>query len=86
MEQAFTDESMGKENMPRFDSPVNITLTSHRNRKHDQDGVSVKAVIDGLVAQKILQDDSREEVKSITYKSVKCKISEEKTVIEVEKV
>lgn len=77
-EPLATKESTG------FDSPVNIRVTSYRKRKHDPDGVSAKAVLDGLVQRGILQDDSTEQVKSITFESIISK--EEKTIIEIEEV
>lgn len=68
-----------------LDSRFNITVISYRKRKHDPDGISVKAVLDGLVRRKILLDDSWEEIKEITFKSRKCeKGQEEKTIIEIE--
>ena len=65
----------------RLDTPVNITVTSYRKRKHDPDGVSCKAVLDGIVRAGLLQDDSCKEVNSITFKSVLSQ--EEKTVIDI---
>ena len=82
MEQAVSNESLGKKKMPRFDSPVHIHVISYRKRKHDTDGVSAKAVLDGIVRAGILADDSSEQVKSITFESRQAK-SEEKTLIEI---
>lgn len=65
-----------------MDSRFNITVTSYRKFKHDTDGISVKAVLDGLVRTGILSDDSTEEIKSITFKSEKA--NDEKTIIEIE--
>ena len=64
-----------------FNSLVNIHVISYRKLKHDPDGVSVKAVLDGIVRAGILPDDSTEQVKSITFESRKSK--EEKTIIEI---
>jgi hypothetical protein len=76
---------MGAKEVEGFDTPVHITITSYRKRKHDTDGVSAKAALDGIVACGLLTDDSAEEVKSITFKSEKCgKGEEEKTIIEIE--
>lgn len=79
MEQDSSHESLGKEKAQRLDSRVNIRVISYRKRKHDPDGVSVKAVLDGLVQRGILPDDSTEQIKSITFESIKSK--EEKTEI-----
>jgi len=66
----------------KMDTPVRIRVISYRKLKHDPDGISAKAVIDGLVHAGILRDDSSDQVKEITYESRKSK--EEKTVIEIE--
>ena len=75
---------MGAEEAQGLDTRVNIRVISYRKRKHDPDGVSVKAVLDGLVRSGILRDDSTEEIKSVTFESRKCpKGQEETTVIEI---
>ena len=66
---------------PAFDTPVCIRVISYRAYKHDTEGVSVKAVLDGLVAAGILTDDSSKQVKEVTFESRKEKI--ERTVIEI---
>ncbi len=68
---------------PAFDTPVNIRVISYRKRNHDPDGISAKAVLDGLVATGILADDSTKQVKSITFESRKA-TEDEKTVIILE--
>lgn len=84
MEPATGNESMAKKEMPRFDSPVAIHVISYRKRKHDPDGISAKAVLDGIVRAGVLIDDSWEQVKSITFESRKTQ-GEEKTLIEIGK-
>ena len=70
--------------VPRFNTPVNIHVTSYRKRKHDPDGISAKAALDGIVALGILHDDSTNEIKKISYESVIAKKGEpEKTLIEI---
>ena len=87
MESNSSHEPLGEKEAPRFDTPVNITVVSYRKRKHDTDGISAKAAIDGLVHAGILQDDSREEVKKVTFQSNKCEKGEaEKTIIIIETV
>ena len=73
-----------KEAIEGLDTRVNITVTSYRTRKHDTDGISVKAVLDGLVRVGILREDSCEEVAEISFKSEIAK--EEKTVIEIKEI
>lgn len=84
MEPAAGNESVAKKEMPRFDSPVTIHVISYRKRKHDPDGISAKAVLDGIVRAGILADDSWEQVKSITFESRKAQ-DEEKTFIKIGK-
>lgn len=69
------------EKAERLDTRVNIRVISYRKRRHDPDGVSAKAVLDGLVQRGILPEDSCEEVKKITFESHIAK--EEKTIIEI---
>ena len=78
------DEPLAKKSFEGFNSPVDITVTSYRKRNHDTDGISAKAVLDGLVHRQILTDDSAKEVNSITFKSEIAK--EEKTIIELVEV
>jgi len=82
MESLVSDESVAKEGTEGLDTRVTITVRSYRKLKHDPDGVSVKAVLDGIVRCGILPDDSTQEVKEVRFKSFIEK--EEKTVIEIE--
>lgn len=75
---------VAEETAPRFTSPVNIRVISYRKANHDPDGISVKAVLDGIVRAGILTDDSAKQVKQITFESKKSK--EESTIIEIESV
>ena len=84
MEQDISNAPVAKENAQGFNSLVNIHVISYRKLKHDPDGVSVKAVLDGIVRAGILADDSTEQVKSITFESIKSK--EEKTIIEITEI
>ncbi len=81
LEQDSSDAPVAEKDAARFNSRVNIKVTSYRKLKHDPDGVSVKAVLDGIVRAGLLSDDSTQQVKSITFESIKSK--EEKTVIEI---
>jgi hypothetical protein len=62
---------------PRFNTPVRITIISHRSRLCDVDNASGKAAIDGLVHSGILADDSPKFVKEVRYQQVKCKSKED---------
>ncbi len=81
MEPHSGHASLAAEETPRLDTRVNIRVISYRKLKHDPDGVSVKAVLDGIVRAGLLPDDSTEQVQSITFESRKSK--EERTVIEI---
>lgn len=81
LEPDISNAPLGEEEAQGLDTRVNIRVISYRARKHDPDGVSIKAVLDGLTRRGILPDDSTEEIKSITLESRKSK--EEKTVIEI---
>ncbi len=79
-----TNAPMAKKKDQGLDTRVNITITSYRKRIHDPDGVSAKAVLDGIVRAGLLPDDSTKEVYQITFRSIICKKDEpEKTVIEI---
>ncbi len=82
VESNISNESVAEKEAEGFDSLVNITVTSYRKRNHDPDGISIKAVLDGIVRRGILRDDSTKEVNKITFKSLISK--EEKTVITIE--
>lgn len=84
VEQTIGNASFRAKEMPRFNTQVNVKVTSYRKRNTDTDGISAKAVLDGLVRAGILADDSSEQVKTITFENIKAK--EEKTVIELEEV
>lgn len=81
MEPDSSHAPVAEEKTARFDSRVIITVTSYRKAKHDPDGISVKAVLDGIVRAGILVDDSTQQVKSIKFESIKSK--EEKTIITI---
>ena len=79
LEPAPGDAPLATEALPGFDSPVTIRVISYRKRNHDPDGISAKAVLDGLVRAGILTDDSSKQVRSITFESRKA--DEERTLI-----
>jgi hypothetical protein len=84
MEQNTSNASVAEEKAKGLDTRVAITVTSYRKRVHDPDGISVKAVLDGIVRAGLLSDDSCKEVKSICFKSVICEKGEaEKTMIDI---
>jgi hypothetical protein len=84
MESTAGNESLGEAESAAHDSRCSITVTSYRHRNHDTDGISIKAALDGLVARKILPDDSAKEIKEIRFLSIIQRDIAEKTVIEIE--
>lgn len=84
LEQVTCHEPLATEEMPRFTAPVVIRVISYRKRLTDTDGISVKAVLDGIVRAGILSDDTSEQVKEITFENRKSK--DEKTIIEIDEV
>lgn len=87
VEPASGDGALAEKKGARFDTPVSITIISHRVRLTDADNCSAKAAIDGLVHCGILRDDSPKEVTEVSYRQVKVKNrEEEKAVIEIEAV
>jgi len=82
LEQATGNATFPTNDTPAFDSPVNIRVISYRKLNHDPDGVSAKAVFDGLVHAGILADDSSKQIKKVTFENRKSK--DERTVIVIE--
>lgn len=67
--------------MPR----VNIHIHSKRKRLVDPDGISGKAIIDGLVKAGVLKNDSPEYVAEVTHSQEKIKKGEtEETIIDIQ--
>ena len=85
LEQDTGNGAVATKEAQGLDSLVNITVISHRKFNHDPDGVSAKAVLDGLTREGFLHDDSAKEVRQVTFKSFICKKGErERTIIEIE--
>jgi len=66
----------------RCDSPCSIHLHSIRKRLADIDGLSAKAVIDGIVKAGILQDDSPRYLSKVSFSQEKGE--PEETIITIE--
>lgn len=60
--QSVGDESVAKEEAPRFDRPVSISYVEHRLMLADADGPWTKYVTDALVSAGVLRDDSTKEI------------------------
>lgn len=87
MESNSGDAPVEAKEVAGFTAPVSVHVTSYRTRLCDIDGISVKAILDGIVHRGILQDDSPAFVESVTIRQVKVKNeSEEKTVVVLREV
>lgn len=87
MEPDTRNALLGAKKVKRLDSQCSIHVHSLRYRLTDTDGVSAKAVIDGIVKTGLLADDSSEQVKKITFSQEKIPKSEsEKTIITIYEV
>ena len=85
LESDSSHERMAKKKAKGLDTRVNIHVISYRKAKHDPDGISAKAVIDGIVRRGILSDDSTNEVRKVTFESIVCsRLEEEKTEIQID--
>ncbi len=75
--------SLGTQEIPRLDTPCHVSVHSIRKGSPDLDGVSAKAVIDGVVSLGILPDDRKEYIsRSPVYTFDKA--SKEVTIITLE--
>lgn len=79
MESNTGNALLGKKNVKGYASPISLHIHSVRKRLTDPDGVSAKAVIDGIVKAGLLPDDSARYIEEITFSQEKGE--PEKTII-----
>ena len=87
VEQNTSDASLGTQKAQRFypQARCKVIVYSYRKRDSDCDGISAKALIDGMVHVGIFEDDSSKFIESYESKVIKIKSNEEeKTVLEIE--
>lgn len=82
LEPSIGNAPMGSDEVSTFTSPVRVAFYHTRKRLADIDGLSGKAVLDGIVALGILADDKAEQVTEVTHRQEKGGV--EKTVIVIE--
>jgi len=58
-----------------------VHVHSLRSRLADPDNISAKAILDGIVQEGILEDDSTDQIKEVRFSQEKCKKGQEKTII-----
>ena len=72
-----------------LDTRVSVHVHSRRFRLADPDGISAKAVLDGLVIAGVLTDDSAKEISSVSHSQEKISKKDgqqEETIITIEEV
>jgi len=82
MESNFSHEPLGQEKITRFTSPVRCHIHSIRKRLADVDGISGKAILDGIVKTGLLKSDTTEQIVEVTYSQEKGETEE--TIITIE--
>jgi hypothetical protein len=87
LERTIGDESVEPVTSPAFDSQVSVRIHSYRCRLVDVDGVSSKALLDGLVLAGIIANDTTKEVREVLYSQTKVKNkADEKAIVTIERV
>jgi len=81
MERAPGYEFLAEKEGERLHTRCSIRVHSKRKRLADPDGISAKAVLDGLTKAGILVDDSAKYVKEVWFSQEKSK--EEETIIQI---
>lgn len=82
MEQDTVDAALPEDFFEKETARVSINVRSTRRLNHDPDGISAKAVLDGIVARRVLTDDSTKQVSSVTFESFTgCSKGDEQTLI-----
>lgn len=84
MEQIISDELSGTKKTATHDPRCRVTVRSFRRVIHDPDNISIKAALDGIVARRILPDDSTDEIKEVVLRSYKAKGTDEYTIIDIQ--
>lgn len=81
MEPVISNGSLATKEGKGLDKKASIRVHSKRSRLADPDGISAKAVIDGLVLAGILRDDNAKCVKEVSHSQEQSKVEE--TIIEI---
>jgi len=86
MEQGISNALSGEEGIKRLDGRVSISIHSKRNRLTDSDGACSKYVIDALVTNGLLQNDSPQYIPESPRKTQEKLAGQEYTIITIEEV
>lgn len=82
VEQDIGDAALRACQAPRVSTPCRVVFTHVRKRLADHDGLSGKAVLDGVVLAGVLPDDSTQQVTEVVHRQVKGDV--EKTIVTIE--
>ena len=86
LEQALGLQHLAEEKVEGLDTPVYVHVHSRRYRLLDEDNISEKAIIDGIVAAGLLPSDSPQYIHHIYHTQKKIpKAETEKTIISIYK-
>jgi len=77
MEQNPGNEPLAAQKAKRFNGRVNISVTSYIHRDRDPDGTSLKYLIDSLVTNSILANDTAKDIGEITQRQEKVRNKDE---------
>ena len=81
MEPTICNAPLPTSKSPKLDKKASIHVHSKRRRLADPDGISAKAIVDGLVIAGILEDDNARFVEKISFTQEQCKTAE--TIIDI---
>ena len=81
LEPDISDAPFSAEAIAGLNPPCCIHIHSLRHRLADADGISGKAVIDGIVHAEILSDDSAKTIREVTYSQEKIATADPETTI-----
>ncbi len=84
MEPNTRNALLAKVKIEQLSERCSIKVHSRRKRLADPDGISAKAVIDGIAEAGIFEDDNAKCVKEVSFTQKKVKTdAEEETIIEI---
>lgn len=76
------DAPVGTHEIAPLFAPCRITVVHTRKRLADPDGLSAKAIIDGIVEAGILPDDSAKQITEVRHRQVKGSPETTRVIIE----
>lgn len=87
MEPDIGYETKRSDEIEAFTETVCLDFVHYRHRLADPDGLSVKAVIDGIVEAGLLRNDTCKEIEAISHRQIKIpRAEEERTLLTITEV